>query len=596
MNANFSDGSPEEVQVNTGAHALLRSNQRRPKLSLARNCHWICLAISAIFSVHSSVAGVWTPVTNHAPGGVELMLLLPDGTVMAANSPGGSTYSTNWYRLTPDKHGKYVDGTWSKLASMNYSRYDFSSIVLTNGQVFVAGGEYGTGTATSEEYNPQSNIWTIIPLPTSLLNPDVASPEIGENQGFYDSIAKILANGEVLIAPDGADSYGGTLLFNPATSTWLDGPTTVEKAYPDQSEASWVKLPDDSILTVNPSTTNSERYIPSLVRWIPDANLPVNLCTNGEIGPAVLLPNGKAFYLGATGHTALYTPSGTTNTGTWSAGPDIPDGEIAPDSPAASLANGNVLCAVEPLPIYSGPTSFYEYNWVTNTFESVNAPTATTYFAAPYYTKMLDLPDGSVMFSTGGYSQPYVYFPDGSPNPGGQPTIANLTYNAADGSYLLAGTLLNGISEGATYGDDAQMDSNYPLVRLTDAATNVYYARTFNWNSTSVQATNKLVSVQFVLPANLPPANYSLVAVANGIASKPVNLSIPLQLQAASGGPATLVLTWPAFPSNIILQETTSLNSPDWTTVTNTPNLVGNNLVLTNQTVGTDAFFRLQIN
>jgi hypothetical protein len=55
-------------------------------------------------------------------------------------------------------------------------------------------------------------------------------------------------------------------------------------------------------------------------------------------------------------------------------------------------------------------------------------------------------------------------------------------------------------------------------------------------------------------------------------------------------------LTWPAFPSNIILQETTSLNSPDWTTVTNTPNLVGNNLVLTNQTVGTDAFFRLQIN
>ena len=39
--------------------------------------------------------------------------------------------------------------------------------------------------------------------------------------------------------------------------------------------------------------------------------------------------------------------------------------------------------------------------------------------------------------------------------PGGQPGISNIEANA-DGSFELTGTNLNGISEGAAYGDDAQ--------------------------------------------------------------------------------------------------------------------------------------------
>ena len=72
------------------------------------------------------------------------MLLLPDGTVMAANSDE----SNAWYRLTPI-HGGYVTGTWTTLAAMHDTRLYYSSEVLTNGQVFVAGSEYGTGTARS---------------------------------------------------------------------------------------------------------------------------------------------------------------------------------------------------------------------------------------------------------------------------------------------------------------------------------------------------------------------------------------------------------------------------------------------------------------
>ena len=50
------------------------------------------------------------------------------------------------------------------------------------------------------------------------------------------------------------------------------------------------------------------------------------------------------------------------------------------------------------------------------------------------------------------------------------PTITSLTNNA-DGSMLLTGTGLNGLDAGAAYGDDAQMDTNYPLVRLVNGFT-----------------------------------------------------------------------------------------------------------------------------
>lgn len=561
----------------------------------ARIGFWLCVGILIAPFPSLMAAGTWTPLANLAPDGVELMLLLPDGTVMAAEEPGGTNYSAGWFRLTPDIHGSYVNGTWSGLSSMHYTRYDYSSIVLTNGRVWVAGAEWGTGAATSEVYDPASNTWTLAPVPLSLLNPALPSPEVGENQGFYDSISKILPDGRVLVAPDGANTTGGTLIFDPSTYSWSAGPTTFKKGYPDQAEASWVKLPDNSILTVDPSTTNSERYIPSLNEWIQDANLPVNLCTNGEIGPAVLLPNGKAFFLGASGHTALYKPTGNIGMGTWIPGPDIPNNLSSPDAPAASMSNGKVLCSAGPFPIYSPPSSFYEYDWVSNSFSRVSGPTGLTYYAAPYYTKMLDLPDGSVLLSTGGNRQLYVYRPDGSPIASGKPVISDITYNAVTGVYLLTGHGLNGISEGATYGDDAQMDSNYPLVRLTDVSNNVYYARTYDWNATGVMATNRLVAVQFVLPSNLPPAKYSLVAVANGIASEPVPLQMPLLLHIAAGGVSNIVLSWPAFPSNIVLEKTANLASPDWTAVTNSPTRVGDDLVLGYPVTGAETYFRLEI-
>jgi len=507
-------------------------------------------AFSVLTAAQAGLAQTWTRTVRNPPAAVNLMLLLSDGTVMAANN-NGSTFGSVWYRLTPDIHGSYVNGTWTTLASMHATRLYYSSVVLRDGRVFVAGGEYGTGGARAEIYDPVANTWTELTIPTTILNPAANSPVTGGLQKFSDSNCEILANGNVMIMPVAPLASGVPVIYNPVTNAWSAGPRLFRGVY--QDEASWVKLPDNSILTIDPFGTNSERYIPSTNTWVNDGVVPVSLYDSfgSELGAAFMLPNGKAFYLGATGHTALYTPSGTTSPGTWAAGPDIPGVQGTPDAPAAMLVTGNVLCAVSPVPTmathFPSPTSFYEYDPFANSFTAVSAPTGATDNRPTYQEAMLDLPDGTVLyshFSTG----VYVYQPSGAPLAAGKPTITGITPNG-DGSYHLTGLGLNGISEGANYGDDLQMNSNYPLVRLSSGA-NVYYARTYNWSSTGVMTGSLVVTTEFRPPASLPSGSYSLVAVANGIASDPVlfcttPLSIttdPLTQTVCAGSPVSLTV------------------------------------------------------
>jgi len=228
----------------------------------------------------------------------------------------------------------------------------------------------------------------------------------------------------------------------------------------------------------------------------------------------------------------------------------------AVDAPAAMMVNGKIICAIGPIGGFNSPTSFYEYDYMSNAFTAVSAPGGgSTYGSAPFGTSMLALPDGTILFVGGQNSQSlYVYTPDGTPLAQGQPGIYSITENA-NGSYHLNGTNLNGISEGAAYGDDEQMDSNYPLVQMTNSTSgNVYYARTFNWNSTSVQTGSRVTTTEFALPQNLPAGTYSLVVEANGNPSPPTNFtysppSMPTGLSAASGINSLVPLAWNAVAS-----------------------------------------------
>ncbi len=514
-------------------------------ITAVRRLALLFLTMALLWSQEAPAAGTWTRVTQAVPGGgsVDLMLLLTDGTVMAH---GLSEGSTTWFRLTPDIHGSYINGTWTTLAPMHDGRTYFSSDVLKDGRVFVAGGEYGPfgqdaddglQTATAEVYNPLTDTWTITPPP---------------GQGLEDGESKLLPNGTVLVAPNVPSQYGSTAIYNPVTNTWSLGPTLVNEYF--QAEASWVQLPDDSILTIDPYFTSSERFIPSSNTWIADTNVPVDLWSSlSEIGPALLLPDGRAFFLGGNGFTEFYTPSGNTNPGTWASGPNIPNGFGIADSGAAMMVNGKVLCVVGDATSYSAPAYFYEFDPVANSFASVNSPNGASDNINPYLITMLALPDGTVL-CTDAESHLAVYAPSGTPLASGKPKITSITQNG-DASFHLVGTLLNGISEGAVYGDDYQMASNYPIVRFTSGTGNVYYARTYNRSSTSIRTGAASMSTEFTLPVNLPAGSYAVTVIANGISSDPFSFTaapIVVTLPASApegGGTVSGMVTLPTAPS-----------------------------------------------
>src|SRR5262249_8837008 len=144
------------------------------------------------------------------------------------------------------------------------------------------------------------------------------------------------------------------------------------------------------------------------------------------------------------------------------------------------MVNGHILCALSPVPTsanhFPSPTSFYEYDSVANSFTRINGPLGLTLPGPSFVMRMLDLPDGNVLLTTSD-TQLYIYQPGGLPLAAGKPAISNVTQNA-NSSFHVNGTLFNGISEGAAYGDDAQMDSNYPLIRMTNLNNGlIYYAR-----------------------------------------------------------------------------------------------------------------------
>ena len=489
--------------------------------------------------IHSGVAaqGTWTPLASPAPDYNQgVMVLLTDGSVLVKTTANSiSSIGSGWNRLIPDETGSYINGTWVIAGSMVDSRLYFATQVLKDGSVYAAGGEYGSGRTKGERYFPQYDQW--ITLPAVPFATDTLS----------DANSEILPDGRVLqavVISNHAVSHR-TYIFDPTNdpgaSTYTTGPTTRGV----DNESSWLKLPDNTILFPDLYATTSERYNPVTNTWIADANLPVSLYDpfGSEMGAAFLLPDGRGFFLGSTSNTAYYTPSGTTAPGIWTAGPVMPDSLGSPDAAAAMMVNGKILCAVSHTPTqdttFYRKMLFFEFDYQTNTFTKIISPEGgDSIGVASYQSNMLCLPDGSVLYARQGDDQYYVYKPSGSPLAAGMPSIDSIIVGTCD-TFMATGKLFNGISEGAGYGDDWQMATNYPLVRISQNG-HVYYGTTFNWNSTGVARGANEDSVQFTLPANVPHAGtYQLEIIANGIAST----AVPFSFCDAHLGVATVAKT-----------------------------------------------------
>jgi hypothetical protein len=483
-----------------------------------------------------------TSLTNQPPGGDSggLALQLTDGSVMVQSS---SDY-TLFYKLSPDAFGSYVNGTWTQLASLppEFAPDDGNSAVLADGRVLMIGAEdiqhsfsiIGLSNMGAI-YDPVADSWTMIPAPDGI-------PYIGD--------------APIVVLPDGRVLLGDKLttqmaIFDPSTMQW----TTVDSTGKSDffAEEGFTLLPNGNVLTIDVANLgHAEHYVPSTKQWISDGTTPVMLATTqtppatngyvygpapiqivggvtygpgpvgtyyppGEIGPAVLMPDGSVFATGSSNdgaaHTAIYHPGAQpSDPGTWTVGPDLPNGDQSGDTSAALLPNGHAL--IQGIP--SG--MLYE-------FDGHQILSGTDPMANGYLQFLLPLPTGETLMIS---DIVRIYTAAGGPNPAWKPTITNCPATLArSSSYLISGTQFNGLSTGAGVGDEEGSNTSFPLVRITNTASgHVVYARTHDHSTMAVATGAQSVSTHFDVPANAETGPASLVVVANGIASQPTNVTV----------------------------------------------------------------------
>jgi hypothetical protein len=473
------------------------------------------------------MAGIWRSLVNQPRFNASTMLLLTDGTVMCNDEGASLTGSPNWWKLTPDQFGNYIDGNWSQLAIGPNSPLYFASAVLKDGRVFVAGGEYN-GTPdhadllAAEIFDPITNAWTILPTPNGWTS-------IG------DAPCCVLPDGRVLV---GSIKDNNTAIYDPGANTWT---SAAKKNNPRSSEETWTLLPDQTVLTVDcEGHPQTEKYLISANTWINAGPTPSDLVETDslEIGPAIALPDGRLFAIGATNATALYMmPSIPSEAGTWVDGPSFPlqsaAGQTlgAKDAPACLLPNGRVLCVAGPVDgtkhSYLEPTYFFEFDPISSNLTAITNPPPNSW-RAPYHGRMLLLPTGQVLFANGS-NDIEVYTPaDGIPDSRWRPQITTSIDIVVGGqTYILNGQQLNGLSQAVSYGDDASMATNYPIVKIQNPANGkVWYCRTFGHSTMAVATGTSEQATNFVVPVDLERGQAELCVVANGIASYSIPITI----------------------------------------------------------------------
>ena len=357
-------------------------------------------------------------------------------------------------------------------------------------------------------YDPKANTWTAVPHPK------------GKKWNWIgDSSSLVLPDGRYVI---GNKLYKLMVALDPTTMKWTELKSTGHKGF--NSEETWTLMPNGTILTENVKKgPGTQIYNPVTGVWSNAGSTPLPLngppccscegfgglkpyCPPGEIGPAILRPDGSVFATGAipkgdnTAHTAVYKG------GVWTAGPDIPNHDDCGDAFASLLPDGNVLFECQ-----SG--SLYEFDGSSITFTHLNGSG----------NSLMVLPTGEILL---GGAQ--VYRSSGSANPAWAPTITSFPSTVTRGATVqISGTQFNGLSQANSFGDELQTFTNYPLVRIKNNATgHVFYARTHDHSTMGVATGNATVSTQVDVPATMETGASTLQVVANGIGSTPFAVTV----------------------------------------------------------------------
>jgi len=393
-------------------------------------------------------------------------------------SPSGAKV----YQESSDEEG------WARTSEGSIITYDLFQSIATNGSY-------------AEKYNPSTGVWSSISPSDGAAKgtiPQLSSPGLGYELGPSVRLQ------DRRILQIGATTH--TALYDPTTNTWAAGPDTR-------------------------GTLNG---IPSAF--------------GADDAPGAILPNGHVIFAADAGASA-FNSSGNIKAGSpvikgipstailqvyWSVyGAGIPNGayivsvdspsQVTINSPATATTSGD---AISWGGTFSNPTELFEFDPWAGTTSQITAglPDSNLAYEGSYPTRMLVLPTGQLLFSDSS-SQLWVYTPSGWSNLLLQPTIASVNYQGG-GKFTLSGYQLDGQSAGAAYGDDDQMDSNYPIVRMVNASGNVFYARTSNWSTVGVGDGAGVETVDLTLNPAVTPGDYYLFVSAAGISSFPAYVHV----------------------------------------------------------------------
>jgi hypothetical protein len=179
----------------TGAQSFPRLKPLPPKKGAAR------FGIHAQAALAADSVSPWQllthqpPVLDYRDCGPGSPVLLTDGTVMLADNG-----CQDWWKLTPDESGSYVNGTWTQLASLpdGYSPLYHATAVLPDGRVIIEGGEYNFSGGTFHPiwssqgaiYDPVADQWTLVAPPPFFGGFGPFPQTIGDAQAPFSSTGR----------------------------------------------------------------------------------------------------------------------------------------------------------------------------------------------------------------------------------------------------------------------------------------------------------------------------------------------------------------------------------------------------------------------
>ena len=486
--------------------------------------------------------GTWTEITNRpwypnldqsddSPWAyVAGMHLLTDGSV--AFNCGRA-----WYKLTPDRQGSYVDGSWTRIARRPALNVYYQSAMMADGQLMVWYGEWGDlngGAIDPVVYNPVEDEWTY------------RAPGVTFSSRPPDIPGSILPDGKVIVGR-GPLGFGveNCIVYDPVSTTWSQTPMM---HYP-WSESGFCLRQDGTVLHYQGGVGNyygpgGEIYNPVTNTWTA-TSVPANVEGQPELdpfyrtldmGPLISLVNGDIIQIGSlnSGATLRYSAAGE-----WSTGPTMPilSGQTrhaaSEDRCAAILPNGNWLVEAgewDSTGTWTVDTRVMEFDGTTFGELANQRPNFEPW---GYLSYAVPLPTGQVLMQSG--QRLWVFTPaDSTPPSGAAPVLTSVSDSTigAGSTYTVNGQRLNGVSIGGGMKDEMGQNFNFPIVKLTYGDGTIVFCYTAGIRRQSNNVTymgidpSILTRADFTVPATAPNGACTLTVCAHGMESNGTSVTV----------------------------------------------------------------------